>query len=341
MKNHLVALFETIETLLKEGCEPKRDIYLCIGHNEEVQVGEKSGARAIAKVLLERGVRFEFILDEGGAIIEDMPFGIKSPAAMIGLAEKGYADFRVTVSDEGGHAAEPPPNTALGNLAKIVTAIEKNPMKQRLIPLVTLTFKALGRHMKKPMQMVLANLWLFKPLAMAAFAKDKQTNAMTRTTIAATMAEASPAPNVLPQRASVILNVRTLPGETAEDVRRHIERIAAKTGVPFTIELLKDSPAADMGSCSWVYKTIIRCLDAVCKDIIPVPYIVTGATDSRDYIPITDEIYRFYPFILNTQELNCMHAANERIRRKSLDGALNFLYQFIKKASQKIGDKQE
>ena len=51
MKNQLVALFETVETLLREGFSPERDIYLCIGHNEEVQVGERSGARAIARLL--------------------------------------------------------------------------------------------------------------------------------------------------------------------------------------------------------------------------------------------------------------------------------------------------
>jgi carboxypeptidase PM20D1 len=332
MKNHLIALFETIETLLNEGYEPERDIYLCIGHNEEVQVGSRSGARTMAGLLHERGIRFEFILDEGGAISENLPFGISHPAAMIGLAEKGYADFRITVSDEGGHAAEPPPNTALGKLAKVLTAIEKKPMKQKLVPIAALTFDAFSRRMNLLMRVIFANMWFFKPLIMHVFSKDKQTNAMTRTTIAATMAEASPAPNVLPQRASAILNVRLLPGNTAEDVLKHLMRTTAKTSVQINIELIKESPAVEMSSRSWVYETILHCLPVIQQGIFAVPYLVTGATDSREYIHLTDEIYRFYPFILNMQELSCMHAANERIRQDSLAGALKFLYHFIKQA---------
>jgi len=66
-----------------------------------------------------------------------------------------------------------------------------------------------------------------------------------------------------------------------------------------------------------------------------VPYLVTGATDSHEYTHITDEIYRFYPFVLSEDEINSMHATDERIRLKSLAGALRFNYQFIKKAGEK------
>ena len=332
MKNQLVAIFEAVETLLNEGFAPERDIYICLGHNEEVQLGERSGARAMAGLLQERGVRLEFVFDEGGAILEDPPFSLSKPVAMIGLAEKGYTDFRVSVLDAGGHSAEPPRQTALGKLAVVLTAIEKSPMKQRLISPVTQTFDALGRHMGFAMRLVLANLWLFKPLAMRSLAANKQTNSMTRTTIAATMAEASPASNILPQRASATLNVRILPGETAGDVRNHIERIAAKTGVDVEVDLLRGSPAVNERASAWAYQAILRCLHAVREDIIPAPYLVTGATDSREYEPVAGEIYRFYPFILSAGELDAMHATDERVRRESIAGALRFNYHFIKEA---------
>ena len=333
MKNQLVAIFEAIETLLNESFTPERDVYICIGHNEEVQIGDRSGARAMARLLQQRGVRLEFVFDEGGAILENPPFGLSKPVAMIGLAEKGYTDFCVSVLDAGGHSAEPPRNTALGKLAMVLAAIEKRPMKQRLISPVTLTFDALGRYMGFTMRLVLANLWLFKPLALRSLAANKQTNSMTRTTIAATMAEASPASNILPQKASATLNVRILPGETSGDVKSHIERVASKTAVEIELDMLRGSPAVGERVSAWAYQAILRYLPAVREGVIPAPYLVTGATDSREYEPVADEIYRFYPFILSESELDAMHATDERIRRESLAGALRFNYHFIKEAS--------
>ena len=336
MKNQLVALFEAIEALLTDGFTPNRDIYLCIGHNEEVQVGEQSGARAIARLLHDRDVMMEFVLDEGGAIIENPPFDIKVPAAMIGLAEKGYADFRVSVADEGGHSAEPPQHTALGSLAKVLAAIEAAPMKQKLVPPVTLTLEALGRHMKAPLRAVMANLWLSKPLVLYFLAKDLQTNAMSRNTIAATMAEASPAANVLPQRASAILNTRILPGSTADEIRAHILQVGARAGVSVEVEAIKASPPICMRPSSWTHEAIQRCLSVIREDILPVPYLVTGATDSREYASVAEELYRFYPFLLDSSELAAMHATNERVRHESLAGALRFNYNFIKEAGMRL-----
>ena len=338
MKNQLVALFEAIETLLSENYTPERDIYLCLGHNEEVQVGEASGAREMARLLQERGVQFEFVLDEGGAVTDTPFFGLKRPAAMIGLAEKGYAEIHIAVSGEGGHAAEPPDHTALGNLALAISAVEANPLKQRLVEPVSLTLEALGRHMGFFMRFIIANKRFFKPLILAVLAKDKQTNAMTRTTIAATMAEASPAANVLPQQASALFNVRILPGETAQTAANHIRRVAAKAlanRASATVEIVKSAEPVEMRATGRAYGCILRFLPEILPDIVPVPYLVTGATDSHEYMRIADEIYRFYPFFISEEELNAMHATNERIRRESLAGALRFNYHFIRESGGK------
>ena len=336
MKNQLVALFEAVETLIGEGFEPERDVYICLGHNEEVPMGDKSGARTMAKLLEERGVHMEFILDEGGAVMEEPPFGLSTPVAMIGLAEKGFVDFGISVLDAGGHSSEPPKHTALGKLAKVITFIERSPMKQKLISPVTKTFDAIGRYMGFSMRLILANQWLFKPLLKSALAKEKQTNAMTRTTMAATMCEASPASNVLPQRASVTINSRILPGETMDDVKKHIERVVAKSGVSVEVALLRGSEPVPERTTAWAYDAILRFLPAISDGIVAAPYLVMGGTDSREYVPVTDEIYRFYPFIVNKKELAAMHATDERIRISSLIGAVKFNYHFIKGAASRV-----
>jgi carboxypeptidase PM20D1 len=254
---------------------------------------------------------------------------------MIGMAEKGYAEIRLSVTDKGGHAAEPPKHTALGKLAAAITAIEGKPMKPRIIPPVDLTLRTLGRYMKLPIRLLLANTWLFKPVLCYVLASTRHTQAMVRTTIAATMCEASPAANVLPQRASAVLNVRILPGETAEDAVNHICRRTKKAGFPCEVTILKASEPVAMNPPDGVYDTLVRCLPALGAPVIPVPYLVTGATDSHEYTGITGQIYRFYPFALSKSELAAMHATDERLRLQSLAGALRFNYHFIKEAGGK------
>lgn len=67
MKNHLICLMESVETLLEEGFVPARSVYLCFGHNEEIVASSNSGANDIMETLRARGVELDSIIDEGGA----------------------------------------------------------------------------------------------------------------------------------------------------------------------------------------------------------------------------------------------------------------------------------
>ena len=78
---------ESVDHLLKEGYQPKRDIYIALGHDEEI--GGVLGAKTIASYLIDQGVQAEFILDEGGSLTEGMVPGIEKDVALIGTAEKG------------------------------------------------------------------------------------------------------------------------------------------------------------------------------------------------------------------------------------------------------------
>ena len=76
----------------------------------------------------ERGVRFRFVLDEGGGLTEGIIDGISRPVAFVGLAEKGYATIRITARAEGGHASMPPPHTAVGMASAVVGAARIEPV---------------------------------------------------------------------------------------------------------------------------------------------------------------------------------------------------------------------
>ena len=68
MKNHLIAVMDAVETLLEEGFQPERDVYLLFGQDEEVVASEDGGAKNIMRTLKARGIHLDSVLDEGGAL---------------------------------------------------------------------------------------------------------------------------------------------------------------------------------------------------------------------------------------------------------------------------------
>ncbi|HSP05888.1 MAG TPA: M20/M25/M40 family metallo-hydrolase, partial [Acidobacteriota bacterium] len=185
-KGSAMALFESVEALLKEGFRPKRTVYLAFGHNEEV-LG--SGAEATAQLLKSRGVQLQSVLDEGSAVVVGMVPGVSAPVALVGTAEKGYMSVRLTVEMEGGHSSMPPRHTDVGVLSNAIVELEKRRMPARLGPPVDRMFEYLGPELSLPGRVIFANLWLLGPLVRQILAGSPPSNAMIRTTTAPTMFE--------------------------------------------------------------------------------------------------------------------------------------------------------
>ena len=122
-----LGLLEAAERLLEDGFRPSGDVYFALGHDEEV--GGREGNRRVAEILRSRGVRFRFVLDEGGGLTEGIIDGINKPVAFVGIAEKGHATIRLKAQTEGGHSSMPPPHTAVGMVATVVAGLESNPFR--------------------------------------------------------------------------------------------------------------------------------------------------------------------------------------------------------------------
>ena len=90
------------------------------------------GAQQIVRRFKERGVHFDFVIDEGGVVMDGALLGVKAMVAAIGVCEKGYADIRLTAASSGGHASRPPKQTAVGALSKAIVALETHQMKASL-----------------------------------------------------------------------------------------------------------------------------------------------------------------------------------------------------------------
>ena len=104
-KNILMALMETVELLLEDGFHPTRTLCFAFGGDEEA-LGAL-GAGTIVRTLAERGVRLACVFDEGSVISDGIVPFVSKPLAMIGLAEKGFANIEVTVTGAPGHSSMP------------------------------------------------------------------------------------------------------------------------------------------------------------------------------------------------------------------------------------------
>jgi len=331
MKNHLICVMEAVETLLEEGFKPQRDVYLLFGHDEEVVASEFAGAKSIMETLRDRGVLLESVIDEGGAILPAKVKGIiNKKLAGVGIAEKGYADIEVSINQSGGHSSQPPKHTGLGKLAEVIRDLENNQFDGKIEPFLLDLLDTVGRNMSYPARLLTCNLKYMKPLLKQIIKQIPPAACMIRTTTAVTMAQGSPAANVLPQISSATVNFRHMPGTSTDDIVKHIKKVVRNKDVNVKVvryqEASKFSPTD-----SKTYGVIKELCMQMYPDSIVAPYLVMGGTDAHYYEPICENIYRFAPFVVNTGLLLCAHATNERVPVETLKNGVEFFKAYVRK----------
>lgn len=326
-KCSVMAFFQAAEGLLAEGYVPPQDVYLSSSCTEE---WGGDGCLRIVAELERRGVKPYLVCDEGGGIITDPIGGIHGNFAMVGVFEKGKADVRFTAASEGGHASAPKAHSPVARLAAFVNEVETRPVFRRKMPKeVAAMFETLAPYAGFPLKLVFGNLWLFRPLLLKVLpAISAQAGAMIRTTIAFTMMKGSDACNVMPTEASVSANMRFIPHQGMEESLEIIRKRAEKHGL--TMEVLQ---AGDYTKPVDIHGEAFRTVQRVIGETFPgcagSPYVMTGATDSRFYQKICDNVVRFAPVIYGPEQMKGMHGINENIGYDCLPGAVDFYRNLI------------
>ncbi|MEP1383963.1 MAG: M20 family peptidase [Paraglaciecola sp.] len=324
----VLALMESLEIFLAKGITPQRDIYFSFGHDEEAG---GDGAQAIAKYFAAQSIEFEYILDEGGLVTEGIVAGTSDPIAVIGVAEKGFVNFDLTVRSKGGHSSQPPAHTAAGILAAAIVKVENNPFEENL-EFLGLMFENIGYSMPLSQRLPLSNLWLLETLVKSAILSNPTSAASARTTTAVTMLQGSTKSNVLPTVAKATVNFRILPGDTIESIRAHLEEVIDDPRVELSASLANEassvSPTEHLG-----FKLIESTIRRIDDSILVTPYLVVGATDSRHFQGLSDNIYRFMMVSLNQDTLSQFHGLNEQISVQNYLNAIQFYYALLEQSA--------
>ncbi len=318
-KGSLIALLESVEQLLKESFVPSQTIYLAFGHDEEV--GGANGASQIAKLLKERGVKASMTLDEGGFLADGLVPGIDKTVAIVNLAEKGFASFRLIVETKGGHSSAPPKENTIGMLAQAIVDLEANQLPYKLVEPINHQLEYMGAELPFLKKVAFANPWLFKKPILEAL------NA--HTTTAATIIDGGVKNNVIPTVAEATINFRILPGETIESVKAHIENtINPKIKVEPVGFLTNPSPVSKIDSDA--YRALEKTIRSVFPESVVVPGLVGGGTDARYFYEVSDDVYRFYPIRLAPDSMTRFHGIDEKISKENYKEIVEFTYQLIK-----------
>ena len=336
-KGNLMSQMEAIELLVGSGFKPERTVYLGFGADEEVS--GMRGAAKIAALLKERKVQLDFVIDEGLLVLDGVLPGLSKPAAVIGIAEKGYLSVVLKMSATPGHSSMPPKKgtSAIAMMSAALNRLEDQQLPAGIRGVALELFDTIAPEMGGFSRVALSNLWLFGPVVQKQFEGAASTNAMLRTTTALTIVNAGNKENVLPGRAEATVNFRILPGDTKEGVMDHVRKQVGEVVPADKFELFALPGAVDASkvapTSSAQYALLNKTIHEIFPGVIVAPGLMVAGTDSIHYGDISDHIFKFSPVRANAEDLKRFHGTNERLSVSNYAEAIRFYHRLLSTGS--------
>ena len=315
--------------LISKGFKPSQDIYFAFSGGEEVN---GPGAANIVDWFQQQGITPALVVDEGGAVVENVFPGVNRPCALIGIAEKGMMNLEFRISSSGGHASSPKPHTPIGILSRACCRVENHPFKINIAGPAAKMFDTLGRHSSFIYRMIFANLWCFgRVLDMMSKKSGGEMNALLRTTVAFTQASGSQAPNVIPPTASFVANLRLNPRDSVDSAVDYIKSVIRDENVHLTVgaEAVNPSAISEINCPAW--DKLSETVAETWPGSIVSPYLMVQCSDSRHYGRISKHVYRFSAADLTAEERSSIHGNDEHVRVEVVKRAVEFYIRLMSK----------
>ncbi len=329
MKGPQCALLSAADQLLGEGWRPSRDIWFYLSCDEEVGGGTTELA---ARLLMDRGIRFETVFDEGGTICEDFMGLISGRAAMFGIGEKGSLEYRFTARSFGGHAANPPADSAIPRLARFVCRVEEgDPFRRSLgegnrAMLREMAALAKGERRSRLLRAA-GEQGPDYPLLCELCPEAK---GMLGATIAFTMISGGSAFNVMPKEVALTANVRVSGAEREAEVTRTLTELAGEYDLECQLVSGNDA-SPESGTGGFGYRAMKASVGEVYPGLPVVPFILGGGTDSKHFLGLTGEVLRFSPMYAAPHQGRGVHGDNESAYVQAVADAAKCYYVLLKK----------
>ncbi len=321
-------IFSAANSLIGQGYQPEKDIYFAFSGGEEVN---GKGAPNIVQYFLDHNIQPAMVVDEGGAVVEDVFPGVKQPCGLIGIAEKGMLNAQYRTVSAGGHASAPKPHTPVGVLSAACKRVEDHPFPAHMEGPAAQMFDTLGRHSTLLYRVIFANMWCFGwVIDLLAKTSGGEMNALVRTTVAFTQMEGSSARNVIPPEARMVSNIRLNPADSVASALDYLKKTVDDPNVEITaLESFDPSPISETDCPAW--DKVAAAVAETWRGCIVSPYLMVQCSDSRHYGKLSNHVYRFSAMDLTSEERATIHGNNERIRLETIGKAVEFYIRLMKK----------
>ncbi len=320
-------IFSAANYLIGKGFQPEKDIYFAFSGGEEVN---GKGAPNIVQYFIDHNIQPAMVVDEGGAVVENVFPGVKAPCGLIGIAEKGMMNVQYRTVSAGGHASAPKPHTPVGVLAAACKRVEDHPFEAHIAGPAAKMFDTLGRHSSPLYRVIFANMWCFGWIIdLLGRLSGGEMNALVRTTSAFTQMEGSSARNVIPPEAKMVANMRLNPHDSVASALEYLKKTVNNDSVEITVlESFEPSPISETDCPAW--DKVASAVANTWRGCIVAPYLMVQCSDSRHYGKISNHVYRFSAMDLTAEERATIHGNNERIRLETAAKAVEFYIRLMK-----------
>ena len=335
-KGMLSANLETMlllkRNVIDKGASLARDVIFVANSDEEA--GGDWGMGWLIKNHPEL-VKAEFALNEGGRtrIVQGKPLYLA-----IQNTEKVSHVVEVVASGAGGHASVPLRDNAIFRLGRALAKIGGHREPLDVKPTTREFFLQLSKVWpEKSQRQAMADVASRAPARQLRGARILANipvfDAVLRNGISATIISGGIRSNVIPVEAKATLNLRTLPGASLDSAVGRLRRLVNDPKITFNVvDRGEDAPASDFTSA--MFTAIADATRAVDPNMVVVPYLSTGATDSARLRQLGMQAYGILPFPMDQNDEDRMHGNDERVPLESLAFGTKVIYGAIRRVAQ-------
>jgi len=310
---------------------PRRTLKLALTCGEETS-GALNGAQWLTENRRDL-IDAEFAINEGAR--GELDGERRRVALEIQAGEKTSQNFRLEVTNPGGHSSLPRKDNAIYELAGALKQIEAYTFPAQFTDASRAYFTGMARIERSKENNAVADAMdalVHNPNDTQAIAlissKDPGWNGTLRTTCVATMLEAGHATNALPQRARANINCRIFPGVSTETVRAKLAELVGPGVTVTTLEVRGPSSRAPPLTPS-ILAPVERLAAQFWPGVPVLPILQPGATDGQFLNAAGIPTYGIEPLFLGA-DFGHIHGLNEYVGVQSLMECRDFLYRLVR-----------
>ena len=299
---------------------------------------EAGGLNGIAWIVAERPelIRAAAAINESGAVATTFAGRRFYP---IGVAEKGYAVYRLTVHGTWGHGSMPRDDNAAVRAATAVTRLAvQGPARPTDVMQAFLGGVAdrLDGEQARLLRALASDDPRLGEAALDAICDPmpaRVIRALLRDTVSPNIVHAGVKYNVIPGEATIELDCRLLPGTTEEDMRETIVGRLGDLAGHVDVDLVIHAPPVAAAATGPFYDLLAATIVDHDPAGIPLPFMVPFATDAKHTAALDVPTYGFSPLRLDPDErfLERFHGVDERVGIDALRWGLPVVYDVVRR----------